>query len=169
MLEIRRKDGFTLIELIVVISLISIMLGFAIPRLQNSLLTDNARKVSQWIILTVPSLKEQALREQKQYVLNMDMNEDRLWVTHDAMTEEEVEAASLTGYKLPSDIHIVDVEYPDSRRLTTGQVQIRFYKKGYSDHVFIHIINSDNEQRSLLIEPFLPQVKLFESYVTFQA
>ena len=74
-----------------------------------------------------------------------------------------------TGYALPPDIRIEDVEYPDFQQVTTGQVQIHFYKKGYSDRVIIHLIDNDDEQRSLWIEPFLQQVKLFEKYVTFES
>jgi len=169
MAKVQKIEGFTLIELIVVITIISIMLGFAIPRFQNRFLTDSSRKVSQWITLTVFSLKERALREQKQYVLHMDINEDRLWVTDEDMTEEEVEAAGSSGYQLPPDIHLVDVEYPDLHKQTTGHVYIYFYKNGYSDHLLIHTINNDNEQRSFLIEPFLPHINMFEGYVSFQA
>ena len=167
--KLQWKTGFTLIELIVVITLLSIMIGFAIPRFQNSLLSDNARNACQWIILKVSSLKELSLREQRQYLLHMDLNENRLWITDEAMSEEEAEAAGSTGYTLPADMYIEDVEFPDLHRVTTGQVQVRFYKKGYSDHVLIHLSNSDKKQWSLLIEPFLPRVKLYENYVTFQA
>jgi len=164
-----KYKGFTLIELIVVITLISIMLGFAIPRFQNIVLNDDARKASQWIMLTVSSLKERALREQIQYILNIDMNENRLWITNETMAEDQVQAAMSTGYTLPPDIHVEDVEYPDFQRLTAGQVQIHFYKKGYSDQVIVHLIDNDTEQRSLWIEPFLQQVKLYEKYVSFEA
>jgi general secretion pathway protein H len=166
---IKKNEGFTLIELVVVITIISIMLGFAIPRFQNTFLTDSSRKASEWITLTVFSLKERALREQKQYMLHIDMNEDRLWVTREDMTEEEAQAAGASGYQLPPDIHLMDVEYPDRHRQTTGQVYIRFYKNGYSDYLLIHISNNDNEQQSFLIEPFLPHIHLYEGYVSFQS
>ncbi|MBU1161919.1 MAG: prepilin-type N-terminal cleavage/methylation domain-containing protein, partial [Proteobacteria bacterium] len=49
-----RIKGFTLIELIVVISLISIMLFFAIPRFQSNVLSDSTKEVSRWILLKIP-------------------------------------------------------------------------------------------------------------------
>ncbi len=60
----RNHQAFTLIELVVVITLISIVLAFALPKLNMSLVTDHQRKLSTWIVLTVKSLKEISVREQ---------------------------------------------------------------------------------------------------------
>ena len=42
--------GFTLIELIVVISLIGLMLFFSLPRLQNNPFIDDSKKSARWLI-----------------------------------------------------------------------------------------------------------------------
>lgn len=165
----RGKDGFTLIELIVVIALVSIITTFSIPRLRTDLFSDGFRHASRWIILSVPTLKERSVREQKDYFLNIDIDTNRLWITDETMTEEEVEAAVLTGFELPETVKIMDIEYPVIGRLTSGRTDIRFYRKGYSDKALIHIRDdNDNRQHSLLIEPFLRRVKLFENYVAFK-
>ena len=58
MVGFERIKGFTLIELIVVIALISIMLFLAIPKFQSDIFTDSTKKVSRWIIYKVPALKK---------------------------------------------------------------------------------------------------------------
>ncbi len=162
-----RASGYTLIELIVVIALIGIMLSFSLPRLRDSFLTDDSKKVSRWFIIKVRSLKHEALKNRKLYILHLDLGEDRMWVSHEGMSEEEREAASRSGYELPENIEVIDVEYPDGEKISFGRADIRFYKDGYSDKVLIHLEDGDNNRTSLLIEPFLSKVKYYEKYVGF--
>ncbi len=167
-LNFRKNNGFTLIELIVVISLISLMFFFAIPRIPVDALSDNTRKVSRWIMLNVSALKEKAVHDQKRYVLNLSLDSNRLWVTSEIMSEEELEEAAAIGYNLPEDIKLLDVEYPDKEKISVGQAHIYFYKKGYSDKAIIHITNNDNEVLSFLIEPFLSRARLYNKYLEFE-
>jgi prepilin-type N-terminal cleavage/methylation domain-containing protein len=167
-LKFRRNEGFTLIELIVVISLISLMLFFAIPRFQVDVLSDNTNKVSRWIMLKVHALKEKAVHEQKLYVLHLSLDSNKLWVTSDIMSEEELQTAALNGYELPENIKLLDVEYPDEEKISVGRADIHFYKKGYSDKAIIHISSNDNEILSLLVEPFLSRVGWYNKYIEFE-
>jgi prepilin-type N-terminal cleavage/methylation domain-containing protein len=162
-----RIKGFTLIELIVVISLISIMLFFAIPRFQGNVLSDSTKEVSRWILLKIPYIKEKAAREQKRYILHVDLDSNKLWITHEAMNQEALQSAETNGYKLPEDIKLLDVEYPDREKISAGQTDIYFSEKGYSDKAIIHLENDDNEKLSFLIEPFLLRVRLYDSYAEF--
>lgn len=161
----RRNRGFTLIELIVVISLISLMLFFTIPRFQSSVFQDNTKQVSRWIIFKVQALKEKSVREQHRYVLHINLDTATLWTTHDAMSQEERQTAKTNGYHIPPDVNVLDVEYPDEKKALVGQADIHFYEKGYSDKAIIHIENSHNQQRSFLIEPFLASVRMYQEYV----
>jgi prepilin-type N-terminal cleavage/methylation domain-containing protein len=164
----KQNIGFTLIELIVVISLISSILFIAIPRFQNTILTDNTKKTSRWITAKIRNLKESAVREQKLYVLNVDMDSNSMWVTHASMSEDELQNASQNTYQLPDDVRVLEVEYPHDNKIEAGRADIYFYAKGYSDMAIIHIENSDSEQFSFRIEPFLQQVKMFPGYVGFE-
>ena len=166
--KFRQNNGFTLIELIVVISLISLMFFFAIPRIQVDVLSNNTRKVSQWIMLNVSSLKEKAVHDQKRYVLHLSLDSNRLWVTDDTLSAEELEDAAAMGYNLPEDIKLLDVEYPDKEKISVGRADIYFYKKGYSDKAIIHVTNNHNEVLSFLIEPFLSHVRLYNKYLEFE-
>ena len=67
-----RLGGYTLIELVVVMALISTMFFFAMPRFQDNLLTDQVRKASRWIITQTRHLKQQSVREKKDYILHVD-------------------------------------------------------------------------------------------------
>ena len=72
-----RNNGFTLIELIVVIALIGLMLFFSLPRLQHNPFLDDSNKSARWLIGKIQALKESAIRDQKQYALHIDLDSGR--------------------------------------------------------------------------------------------
>ena len=119
-------------------------------------------------MLKVHALKEKAVHEQKLYVLHLSLDSNKLWVTSDIMSQEELQTAELNGYELPEDIKLLDVEYPDEEKISAGRADIYFCKKGYSDKAIIHISNNDNELLSFLIEPFLSRVRLYNKYIEFE-
>ncbi len=164
-----RDQGFTLIELIVVISIISVLLAFSLPRLDASFFSDKDRKISTWILLKVKLLKEQAVQEQTLFVLNVDLDEGTMWTSAGPMTDE---TPKTDEFKVPSGFEIMDVAVPgddpnDDKKVSRGVAEINFYRQGYSDKAIIHLRDRDNNQFSYLIEPFLPHVKIVEEYVGF--
>ncbi len=159
--------GFTLLELIVVITLLGIMLVFTVPRFHETLLLDENKKSSRWIIKKIQFLKEASIRDQKQYVLHIDLDTGRFWETDASMSAEDAESAALSAYSLPDDLKIADIEYPGRGKIDSGQADIIFYKGGYSDKVLIHIQEDDN-YISYLIEPFLSEIKSYETYAGFE-
>lgn len=165
--DFSRNSGYTLIELIIVIALIGIMLFFSIPRFQEGIFTSNTKKVSRWIIVKVNALKHKAVSDRKTYTLHVSIDKSRIWVTHDAMSEDEIENAQQQGYVFPEDLKVLDVVFPGREKISQGVADICFYKEGYSDKALIHIENDDNRQISFVIEPFLPKVKFHDKYLSF--
>jgi prepilin-type N-terminal cleavage/methylation domain-containing protein len=161
------NDGYTLIELVVVMALISIMFFFAMPRFQDNVLTDQVRKTSRWVITQTRHLKQQSIREKKDYILHVDMDANKLWISSPGMEAEALEKAEEEAFQLPDDVEVMDVEFPSRGKISSGQADIYFYAKGYSDKALIHMQKDSERRVSFLIEPFLPQVRYFEEYSDF--
>ncbi len=161
------SKGFTFIELLVVLSLVSLMLFITIPRLQDNPFVDEKRKVSVWIIGTVQALKQRAVQERKDYTLHIDIDTGRLWVSNELMSADELLAAEQDAFSIPDLFRIQDVEFPGQGKFSLGRSDIHFSKKGYSDMALIHAELGDDSLRSFLIEPFLPRVKLYEENISF--
>ena len=134
----RHCCGFTLIELIVVISLIGLMLFFSLPRLQNNPFLDGSKKSARWLIGKVQALKESAIRDQKQYSLHFDLDSGRIWETNESMSQEDYDSAELNSYALPEDVRILDVEYPAKEKITSGRTEITLQSRlhGQSLHSY---------------------------------
>jgi prepilin-type N-terminal cleavage/methylation domain-containing protein len=157
--------GFTLIELTVVITLISIIFFVTLPRIKNDIFVDQTKKTSRWLLTSVRYLKEASIRDQVDHALNVDMEDGKIWVSHASMAEEKLEKSETGGLTLSDGIRVLDVEFAGNRKMTNGVVQIQFYAKGYSDNAMIHVVNEDDRELSYHITPFLPRMKIIEGYV----
>jgi prepilin-type N-terminal cleavage/methylation domain-containing protein len=163
----KRRNGFTLIELVVVIALIGIMLFFTIPNFGH-LFSDDLRKTSQWILLQVPKYRGRAVSENQPYFLHADMDNHRLWFSSSLMTEEEQDLAMEQGLQLVDEIRILDIIYSEDEYANAGETFIGFYPKGYSDKAILHLENENGDRLSFLFEPFLNQVEMIDGYIGFE-
>ena len=174
--------GFTLIELIVVITLISVMMFFAVPRLNTSLLTSDSRSVSKWMLLTVKGLKQKSLREQTPHVLQVDLDNQKLSGAAEIKTSaetpeameafgeldaDEKQAGKSEALELPEGFRLIDVVFSGKTPVSSGIAKVRFYPEGYSDHVLIHMEDRDADRITFEIAPFLQQVQIHENDVDF--
>jgi prepilin-type N-terminal cleavage/methylation domain-containing protein len=162
-----RESGFTLLELVVVMSLLAVMLYVAVPRLQNDLLSDGTLRAARWIIAQVRSLQQEAVQAQTTFSLHLDLAGGRLWVTHEAMDAAQQAAAEDGAFRLPRGVRLREVAYPGGRQ-TDGVALIRFYPGEFSDMALIHIVDDGGREFSFRIEPFLAGVKLFPERVAFE-
>jgi general secretion pathway protein H len=164
---ITHRKAFTLIELIVVMSLISILLFFAVPRLDVNVFSNDDRNVSTWIIFTVKSLKEKSQQDVVRLTLYVDLDNDMMWSGKEAGPEEKEAAPKENQYKLPEGMQLLDVQFPGMEQKSSGIAEIYFYPKGYSDKAIIHIRDNDHNRNSYVIEPFLSEVKIYDRYIEF--
>jgi len=157
--------GYTLIELTVVVFLIGVMLAVSLPRFRYSLITDNLKSTTRRIVGLVKGLRNEAIREQKIYLLHFDIESNQLWIDFDGITEEEREMAQEKAFHLPSDVQIMDVWTKGKGKRVDGEVAIRFSKKGYVEQTVIHLGADDGREFTLLLNPFLAKIKSYDKYV----
>lgn len=159
------KRGFTLIEVMVVMLLISIVLAVVVPRFEGGPLQDPMKKFSRWMINTVRELRSAAIQKQETQTLVVDISNQRMWITRESMSEEELEAAAEKAFSLYGAIKIVNVKFPGEDAVSTETVGINFYPAGYSDRAVIRLQGDDAERLSFLLEPLLPKLKVFEEWI----
>lgn len=161
------NGGFTLIELMVVMLLISIVMAVAMPRFVSGTLQDPVKKTTRWMINTSRTLRANAIKHQKGFTLVIDLADNRFWTVNEDMPEEDLIQAKEKAFTLPGSLDIVAVLFPDKDRISTGTAEIHFYPSGYSDRVLIDLQKDDAERFSYLFEPLLPRVKVIDEWITF--
>ena len=162
----RAAKGYTLLELIVVLIILGLMMGLTVPKLRQTLLSDNLDATSLRIIGLVENLRERAISDQVSYVLHLDMREKKIWTFAATATEEEQETAMERAYQLPADVNISDI-WSWSKGKLYDETTIYFSRKGYIEQSMIHLQSQDGRQLSLELTPFLGTIKIHDGYVDF--
>ena len=158
--------GYTLIELSVVVLLIGMMLLIAVPRVRDTLLSDDLKATTRQIVGAARELRNEAVREQLDYVLHLDLNQPGFW-TYSADTTAEKRAEIRKGaIRFPEGIRIAGVRHPEEVRKTEGEALIRFFRKGYMEPTVVHLVK-DDRAFTLVFNPFLQAVSVYEKYVDF--
>ena len=160
------ERGYTLIELSVVVLLIGLMLSLAVPRIRDSLLNDDLNATTRQIVGAAREMRNEAVREQVDYLLHLDLTQHGFW-TYSADTTAEKRAELRKGaVRFPDGIRIADVRQPAEARKTEGEVVIRFFSKGYVAPTVVHLVKEDRAV-TLVFNPFLQAVSVYEKYVDF--
>lgn len=162
------NQGFTLIELAMVILLAGFMLTITLPRLQNLALGDNLKTVLRTLTSTINEIKYQAIKDNQTYYLKFDFNTRKFWAESPNLTEEERINARENSITLPSDVNVTDVEFKDGPAISTGEVSIGVNKKGYIDPSVIHLSSNDGRRFTFVLRPFLASVNVLETYVNIE-
>lgn len=164
--------GFTLLELIVVIVIISIFTTLAMPRLTDTALFDQLKTASRKISGIVMETGQEAVRARANYLMVIDMNANSVRAGREEAEETGFgaqgfgpEQQNRFGYTLPDSVRIVDVATAHGGKQGMGEVELRFSHKGYVDKTHIHLQDEDGHYMTIMISPFLGVIEVRESYV----
>ena len=164
-LRVRRQDGFTLIELGLVLLIIAIVVALVVPRFRDQShvqLIEQTRKLAA----TFRFLQDEAVLNGRVYRLNFDLDQQRYFVTSaeegDDMTAFQQESGILAhGSAMPSNLQIADVDVPAAGgKLFQGVAFTHFYPDGYVDPTVVHL---DNGQEVYTL--YVPQPLTGRAYV----
>ncbi len=140
-----------------------VMLFWAIPRFHQVLAAEDTRKVARWLMVHAAEARWRALDEQVRFILHVGIDENRLWITNDAMSEEAALAAKQKrAFVLHRGVHIRKVHAPGKPAMLSGTAAIAFYPDGHADPVWIHLEDGAGPA-TLFVEPFLPKIRYFNA------
>jgi prepilin-type N-terminal cleavage/methylation domain-containing protein len=152
----KRESGFTLMEIILVMVIISIMFGFAVPRLDSFLTADKSKKGVRLFNGFIRELKISSLKKTKDFLLVIDPDSDSFWIEPEKDNEPDKK-------NLGKDIDISGVQTGTSDYSTTKKTYIRFYSKGYNDPFIVILKNrKDDKIFSIAVHPFLTEPAVYD-------
>jgi len=155
--------GFTLFELLIVISIFAVLLTVFVPVFQSSVPFSQSESNTGQIVNLIEDLKKRSVSNQESLSLHIDTSQDLLWISGISMDDEAMETAREKGVPLSEEISILDIEYPGLKEDGQKEYVIRFSKYGYSDFALIHMTD-DGEDLTIWIEPFLFDVQVIKGH-----
>jgi prepilin-type N-terminal cleavage/methylation domain-containing protein len=158
------KRGFTLLELLLVIALAAIILVLAVPSTRDVLTGDNLKKASRQIIGLERKLRVEAVRDQMDYILCLDMSNSAYWVVASDMTQEKQDEIKKRALHLPSDVVITDIVDANNGKKSSGEAKIIFKKNNVCSPAVIHLAYEEKSM-TIVINPFLGVTDIHNQYV----
>lgn len=161
-------QGFTLLELIIVMVLISLTASFAVPKIRSSFYRDELSAAAQGFVSLVTETAQKARAENTPFILRFQPDTKTfvaLPVTTIPKTREEEQDK---GY--------LRITLDDSIRFTGGENQqdeddqemneIRFTSRGYTKKAVVYFENESGDQCSVILSPFLGVARILDDHVS---
>jgi prepilin-type N-terminal cleavage/methylation domain-containing protein len=160
------SGGYTLIELSIVVFLIGLMLLIAVPKVRESLFTDQLSSTARRLVGATRELRSLAVRDQVDQILQINLDQKSFWIYSVDMTPEKKEELKKQASRLPGDVKFADIYIAGKEKKTTGEVAIRFFSRGYVEPAVIHLAEGERFM-TLVLHPFVNTVEIHEKYLDF--
>lgn len=163
----RGKAGFTLIEIVVVMVLISLFMVLSIPLFGNvgtGSLDTSARRLSG----TIKYLFNEAALTGHEYRLIYDLDQ-RSYRAQVLEADGEVVDDPDQGRQatLKGAVRFRDLQVPGRGKFSAGQVTIRIDPSGWVEETVIHLDDGKDKMLTLRVMPLTGTTEIFEGYRQF--
>jgi len=178
------SGGFTLVEIIIVVVVVSILTLLAVPRMSRFL--GNEREYFSIMTGMIAGTFDDAFLNDRVNYLAVHLHEMK---TGPGETEREVferrnglSVLNLTeeGFRdsrrktlrfreFPDDFRIEKALLSSGKTVREGTVLVPFYPQGYSDNLIIHLVLMDEEQWSVRIFKNMKEPAVIRGHVNFSS
>ena len=164
----KHKDGFTLLELLVVILIIGAFFFVAVPKFQD--LTEvNLKSASRNLTATIKYLYNEAAFKKNIYRMAFDVENGEYWI--ETLNENEYVVSGDPSHKrrkLPNGVYFKDVITERSLErnpLDDENEFILFLPTGFVEPAVIHLYTDSERYYTLATKPYTGGTKVYDEYV----
>ncbi len=163
-----KSEGFTLIELTVIIVVLGVMLSLIIPRL-GEIGEANLKRSARHLTGMIRFLRDDAQSKKAVYRLRFDIQAGRYWVEKRERMPDQTQTigflrlqsemgseASLSGQTTFRDVKVAS--HPDDP-------YIEFTPNGWVESALIHLRDGDEKDFTLIVNPLMGTTELRDGYV----
>jgi len=159
------RRGFTLIEIVVVLVIISMAMMIVIPRLPSSE-SENLKSSARTLASTLRYMQDRAATARTTYYLRLEPGTDEVKVLEAAADGSEKEPGDplLQQRPVKEGIQVADVFIPRLGKINEGQLRLEVGMGGLRDFVTIHLRSTDGSFWTVMAFPSSGKVKVYDGY-----
>ena len=161
----RLQDGFTLIEMVVVIIILSMVTILVIPRLPSTAGSD-LRTSARSLAAAIRYLGDLSVTAKVPHRLHFNLTDGTIAITRKNADGEDVppEDTFLGRHFLADGVTVEDVELQRLGKVSSGEVAVDFGAGGLEEYVSIHLHGSGGGRFTVDAFPRSGKVKVYEGY-----
>ncbi len=155
-----QEKGFTLLELLLVVFLISLLFGILLPRLPG--ITEKELDFSsRYLANTIRFLYDSAITQKKYFILRYDLDK-KTYRPYVKEGEEFIPYSSdgVGERHLPESVRFLEVHVAGKGVVSAGETDTLFTPYGMAEKTLIHLEGEGDEKRTLLITPSTGKVRI---------
>ncbi|MGC9324914.1 MAG: GspH/FimT family pseudopilin [Desulfomonilia bacterium] len=162
--QTRISRGFTLLELIIVLVIVGITLGYVGPRLFMGFSSSNLDQASRDIMTIIQFARSTALTQHTTYYLRFDI--DNSWVGVYPKPESTGVLPEMTRQRdLPPGVRITGIKSPYQNEKEQGEVDLKVTPEGIVEQGVIYLDGGSGKTYTLVIKPFSGTVRVYDHLV----
>lgn len=162
---VSENDGFTLLELIIVLVLAGIFMVITIPALRDTLIDDPLKASARRLIGYIDNVREAAVREQQGYLLRIDLDENVIYFASQDELDDKEQTPFIekkNQFQPKSDVRLRSLWQKDEDMRVGGIVELWVSRQGYMQQTVFHLEDGGRDVISLAVYPFLVQIEVHE-------
>lgn len=169
------KNGYTLIELAVVICLLGIVTFATVPRIAGFIYTGDLKTAARDMIQTVLRARTDAVTEGKTYYLFIDLSNQNYWLLDFPESQSSDDTSlkrtdivlgeAVKKHLLPGNIRFLGIKVNQDKVVNEGVKIIRCFPMGFTDPATIYLGSSREKSCTLVLDALTGKVELKDGYV----
>ena len=163
--SLRRRSGFTLVELVAVVTLLGLMLTFVTLRLDGLTASSRLRASAREVGAVVGCAFSEAVSSGSTRSLCFDIERGEIWVGRDLETPRE-EGEDLR--RLYDDVKFRDVQVGERVYEEPGVLSMEISPLGIGSDALVHLRSETGAEMTVEIRPLTGTVRFHEGYLEYE-
>jgi prepilin-type N-terminal cleavage/methylation domain-containing protein len=158
------SKGFTLIELMIVIAIIGITLGYIGPRVMSGVFSSDLDRAVRDITAMIQVARSSAITKHATYFVRFNIDEAKVAMYPEPETSGK-EPEMDRERDLPEGVVLKGIKTPYQSGKDRGEMDLRVTTEGVVEQGVIQLEGPFGKQYTLVVKPFSGTLKVYDHYV----